>query len=114
MYADKITKAMKTTIDETARRREKQVEYNTEHGVTPTTVYKTVDEIMQATAVADVRGRYKTKGETNNFEMPDEFSALELIDRLEKEMKTAAASLEFEKAAQIRDEILKLKGKIGK
>lgn len=114
MYADKITKAMKTTIDETARRREKQVEYNTEHGITPTTVYKTVDEIMQATAVADVRGRYKTKGETNNFEMPDEFSALELIDRLEKEMKTAAASLEFEKAAQIRDEILKLKGKIGK
>ncbi len=114
-YADKITKAMKTTMDETARRRELQNDYNVANGITPQTVYKTVEEIMQSTAVADVRGSYKTKEKktAREFEYMDKLTGQELIERLEEEMKAAAKNLEFERAAQIRDEILKLKGKIG-
>ncbi len=112
-YADKMTKAMKTTIDETGRRRLKQMEYNKKMGITPQTVYKTVEEIMQSTAVADNAGRYKTKNEQRRFEVSDKLSGLELIEQLEKEMKASAANLEFERAAQIRDEIMKLKGQIG-
>lgn len=112
-YADKITAAMKKTMDETERRRQKQMAYNEKMGITPQTVYKTVEEIMQTTAVADVRGKYKTKKATREFEYMDKLSGLELIERLEQEMKEAAKNLEFERAAQLRDEILKLKGKIG-
>jgi excinuclease ABC subunit B len=112
-YADSVTRAMQKTMDETARRRQKQVAYNEEMGITPQTVYKTVEEIMQSTAVADMRGRYKTKKTTREFEYMDKLSGQELIERLEKEMKEAAANLEFERAAQLRDEIVKLKGKIG-
>ncbi len=111
-YADHITQAMQKTIEETRRRRARQEAYNQKMGITPQTVYKTVDEIMQSTAVADAAGRYKTKREQREFALSDEFSALELIERLEKEMKTAAANLEFERAAEIRDEILRLKGQI--
>jgi len=100
-------------MDETERRRKKQVTYNEKMGITPQTVYKTVEEIMQATAVADVRGRYKTPKTSREFEYMDKLSGLELIERLEQEMKDAAKNLEFERAAQLRDEILKLKGKIG-
>lgn len=112
-YGDSITKAMRTTIDETERRRKKQVAYNEKMGITPRTVYKTVEEIMQATAVADVRSRYKTPKTSREFEYMDKLSGLELIERLEQEMKDAAKNLEFERAAQLRDEIMKLKGKIG-
>ncbi len=112
-YADHVTQAMRKTMEETERRRKKQIEYNEQMGITPQTVYKTVDEIMQTTAVADVRGRYKTKAEDKELGYADEFSGMELIECLEKEMKDAAAKLEFEKAARLRDEILKLKGKVG-
>lgn len=113
-YADKLTAAMKTTIDETGRRREIQRQYNEANEITPKTVYKTVDEIMQSTAVADVRAKYKEpqEDEVVAFELPDEFSGQELIHRLEQQMKKAAANLEFEKAAQLRDKVMKLKGKI--
>lgn len=112
-YADHVTQAMRKTLEETERRRKKQVQYNEQMGITPRTVYKSVEEIMQTTAVADVRGRYKTKTEEKELGYADEFSGQELIERLEKEMKNAAAKLEFEKAARLRDEILKLKGKVG-
>jgi excinuclease ABC subunit B len=111
-YADRITQAMKKTIDETERRRNKQIVYNQQHGITPKTVYKTVDEIMKATSVADSSVRYKAKQKSREFEIPDEVTGQLLVEQLEKEMKAAAANLEFEKAAQIRDEILKLKGKL--
>lgn len=113
-YADRITQAMKKTMDETERRRKKQIEYNEKHGITPKTVYKTVDEIMKVTSVADASARYKTKQKSRAFEVPDEMTGQLLVEQLEKEMKAAAANLEFEKAAQIRDEILKLKGKLEK
>ena len=111
-YADKITNAMQHTIDETNRRRRKQMEYNRKMGITPQSVYKTVEEIMQSTAVADVRSRYKSKKTTREFDYMDKLTGMELMEQLEQEMKEAAANLEFEKAARLRDEILKLKGKL--
>ena len=113
-YADRVSKAMQVTMDETSRRREIQAEYNEEHGISPKTVYKTVDEIMQATAVADVRGKYKAsnKKTAREFQYMDKLTGQELVERLQQEMKEAASNLEFERAAQLRDEINKLKGKI--
>ncbi len=112
-YADKITNAMQKTIDETNRRRKKQVEYNKKMGITPATIYKTVEEIMQSTSVADVRSRYKaTKKTAREFAYMDKLTGKELIEQLEAEMKEAAANLEFEKAARLRDEIMKLKGQV--
>ena len=113
-YGDKVTNAMQTTMEETARRREKQVAYNQEMGITPQTIYKTVEEIMQSTSVADVRSNYKSgaKKTAREFEYMDKLTGQELIERLEQEMKAAAQKLEFEKAARLRDQILKLKGKI--
>ncbi|RMG67723.1 MAG: excinuclease ABC subunit UvrB, partial [Calditrichaeota bacterium] len=115
LYADTITDSMRRTMEETQRRRKKQMEYNRQHGITPQTVYKTVDEILKTTSVADVRARYKTRSgrkPAREFEVLDRLTGQELIARLEEEMKQAAANLEFEKAAQIRDEILRLKGKL--
>jgi excinuclease ABC subunit B len=111
-YADTITQSMRRTIEETNRRRQKQMAYNQEHGITPQTVYKTVEEIMQTTSVADVRERYKTKRKTREFDYLDKLAGQELIARLEQEMKEAAENLEFERAAQLRDEIKRLKGKL--
>jgi len=117
-YADKITQSMQKTIDETRRRRQKQMEYNKKHGIEPKTIYKSVEEILKTTSVADVRGKYtaggRSKKRLREFEYMDKLTLQELIVGLEKEMKEAAANLEFEKAAQLRDEILKLKGKLDK
>ncbi|NOX37178.1 MAG: excinuclease ABC subunit UvrB [Calditrichaeota bacterium] len=111
-YADTITRSMQRTIEETERRRKKQLEYNKAHGITPRTVYKTVDEILQTTSVADVRAKYKAKRKIREFDYMDRLTGEELIQKLEQEMKEAAENLEFERAAQLRDEILKLKGKL--
>lgn len=115
LYADKITGSMQRMINETDRRRRKQIEYNKKYNITPKTIYKTTEEIMASTAVADVKAakdekldrakilvaekltRYLTKDQRND-----------LIEELKKEMKTAAKDLEFERAAQLRDEIERL------
>jgi len=111
-YADSITRSMRMTIDETARRRQKQLQYNSEHRIEPKTIQKSVEEILKTTSVADVRGKYKTKKNVRQYDYMDRYTGLQLIEQLEKEMKKAAENLEFEKAAQLRDEIQKLKGKI--
>ncbi len=112
LYADRITKAMQNTIEETNRRREKQKTFNRHMGIIPQTIYKSADDIRRATAVADIRARYRTKKAPREYEFMDQLTGQELIGRLEKEMKEAASNLEFEKAAELRDEILKLKGEI--
>ncbi|GAB4375910.1 MAG: excinuclease ABC subunit UvrB [Calditrichia bacterium] len=112
LYADTITQSMRKAMEETERRRQKQTEYNRKHNITPQTIYKTVDEIMQTTSVADVRARYKTKKAVREFQYMDKLTGKELISQLELEMKKAAENLEFEKAAQLRDEIKRLKGKM--
>ncbi len=108
-YADKITDSMKKTMDETNRRREKQLAYNEEHGITAKTIFKTAEEILATTSVADVRQKLPRVAEP-----AIEYGNLdreEIVDRLTKEMQTAAANLEFERAAVIRDEIKRLKGR---
>ena len=116
MYADKMTDSMKKTIDETERRRKKQIEYNTENNITPKTIYKTHDEIIASTAVADVAHRYEERKEQKHLPMVAENvikylskeQKQDLIEELKSEMERAAAELEFERAAQLRDEIQRL------
>ena len=101
MYADKITRSMKKAIDETERRRKIQKEFNKKHGITPTTIKKNIAEIIQV-----------TKSTENVEEVKEEFSQEQIeniIINLETEMYKAAEELDFEKAAQIRDQIAKMK-----
>jgi len=103
MYADKITGSMERAINETNRRREIQAKYNETNNITPKSIIKGVREVIEATTAAEDVGDYKTKGKAK-------FEDVEIyIIELEKDMLTAAENLEFEKAAQIRDEIKALK-----
>ena len=102
MYADRITKSMDVAIKETNRRREIQNKYNIEHNITPKSVKKDVREIIQATKVAEDNVDYKTE----DVEITDYES---FIEDLKNEMLSAADSLDFERAASIRDEIKRLK-----
>jgi excinuclease ABC subunit B len=115
LYADKITGSMQRMLNETGRRREKQIEYNNKHNITPKTIYKTVDEIMASTAVADVKAFRDGKVERARILVSEKLTRyltkdqrLDLIEELKKEMRTAAKDLEFERAAQLRDEIDRL------
>jgi len=115
MYADKITDSMKKTIDETNRRRKLQAEYNKKMGITPQTVYKTREEILASTSVADVRRKEKmdeasfTKVAEPVIKYLSKSEKQDLIEQMEDEMLRAARELEFERAAFLRDEIEKLK-----
>ncbi|HEX7896550.1 MAG TPA: excinuclease ABC subunit UvrB [Planctomycetota bacterium] len=104
LYADKITESMKRAMDETTRRRKTQMEYNTAHGITPTTIEKEirkgVEEILRARKMAAEVVRLPEK----------EMDRAEALQDLEKEMFEAAEKLEFERAAQIRDTIRQLTG----
>ena len=102
MYADRITKSMDVAIKETNRRREIQNKYNIEHNITPKSVKKDIREIIQATKVAEDNVDYKTE----DVEIIDYES---FIEDLKNEMLSAADSLDFERAASIRDEIKRLK-----
>lgn len=119
MYGDKITKAMQRLIDETTRRRALQEAYNTEHGIIPTTVYKSVEEIRSGTAIADMNTKRlerradavqkewaKASEPALKYLTADQKT--DLIVQLTNEMKTASKSLDFEKAAELRDEITRL------
>lgn len=114
MYADRITKSMKKTIDETNRRRKIQQAYNKKHGITPETIYKSHEEIMQSTSIADMRNKDKfeeasfTKVAEPVIKYMSNDQRQDLIEEMTDEMKTAAKDLEFEKAAFLRDEIEKL------
>ncbi|MDU0946142.1 MAG: excinuclease ABC subunit UvrB, partial [Anaerococcus vaginalis] len=101
MYAEKITRSMKKAIDETERRIKIQTEFNEKHGIIPTTIKKNIAEIIQV-----------TKSTENVEEVKEEFSQEQIeniIINLETEMYKAAEELDFEKAAQIRDQIAKMK-----
>ncbi len=120
MYADTITNSMKKTIDETNRRRKLQLEYNKKHGITPKTIYKSKEEILSSTSIADVRGKEKEQ-ETSFSKVAEPVIKYmtadqkeDLIKQMEEEMYTAAKDLEFERAAYLRDEIEKLKKMVGR
>lgn len=109
MYADSISDAMKKAIDETERRRGIQEEYNKKHGITPTTVKKAVRKVIEATKAAEEQAEYyagKSPLELTKKELT------EYIKKLEKEMKQAASDLQFERAAQLRDQIFEFKLKL--
>ncbi|MBI5266939.1 MAG: excinuclease ABC subunit UvrB [candidate division Zixibacteria bacterium] len=107
-YADKITDSMRKAIEETNRRRVKQLAYNTEHGINPETIFKTRDEILRSTRFADSR----TVEEVAAFEKPEHFNLMSREDQVSfmlQAMKRAAENLEFETAIALREEITRLK-----
>ncbi|MDZ7319299.1 MAG: excinuclease ABC subunit UvrB [candidate division KSB1 bacterium] len=112
-YADQITKSMQKTIDETNRRRKIQQQYNEEHGITPTTIYKSIEDVMRATVVADEKvekwGSRRQKKRDAHEKKLSQWEREELIQQYEQEMLAAAKNLEFERAAELRDEIEWLK-----
>ncbi|MEC7227133.1 MAG: helicase-related protein, partial [Candidatus Latescibacterota bacterium] len=109
-YADRITNSMQKAIDETNRRREKQEAFNAEHSIVPETIYRSREEIMQASSVLEsVRGAAAETVSESRIEYDPSEDVEELLSDLEKQMKSAAANLDFEKAAHLRDEIARLK-----
>ncbi|RKN78904.1 excinuclease ABC subunit UvrB [Paenibacillus ginsengarvi] len=106
MYGDKRTDSMERAIRETERRRAVQTEFNEKHGITPQTVQKRVRDVIEATKVAEQKSDYLTGVKAEKMSKKDRVS---LIERLEAEMKEAAKSLQFERAAELRDAILELK-----
>lgn len=119
MYADKITDSMQKTISETKRRRKLQQEYNVKNGIVPATIYKSLEDIMASTSIADIRK--KEEKESYGFSKVAEpvlkymnkEQKEDLIEQLTEEMHKAAKDLEFEKAANLRDEIQKLRKMVG-
>jgi len=108
MYADRVTDSMTRAIDETDRRRQKQVNYNEAHGIQPVSIFKAVRDLtdqLSVKAVAESRGEYRVKGASG---LPKS-DLQRVIAELEKQMKESAKNLEFEKAAAIRDEIFELR-----
>ncbi|WKZ48047.1 MAG: excinuclease ABC subunit UvrB [Anaerolineales bacterium] len=108
MYADKMTDSMKRAIDETNRRRTKQLKYNEENGIVPISIHKAIHDLTEEfsqKAVSEMRGEYKTKsaGDLPRNELK------QIIHEMEKQMKEAAKNLEFERAAALRDELFDLK-----
>ena len=103
MYADVITPSMQACIDETERRRKKQMAYNAEHGIIPTTIVKDIRDIIEISTAADA----VTKA--NGVRMTSA-ERQKLINELEAKMRKAAQMLEYEIAAQLRDEIIRLRG----
>ena len=104
LYADTVTPAMQKAIDETSRRREIQLKFNAEHGITPQTVKKAI----RTTIESEVRARRATQEAIHANE--NELDQTELIRLLEEEMLEAARNLEFERAAQLRDKVNEIKG----
>jgi excinuclease ABC subunit B len=110
LYADKITGSMARMMEETDRRRALQVEYNRVHGIIPQTIIKSIEEIELTTRVADARERGAGKvAESKAGYGGDGKSLEELLVELEKEMRDAAARLDFERAALLRDQLLELR-----
>ena len=119
-YADKITDSMRAVIDETNRRRELQEAYNREHNIDPKTIYKSLEEILESTSVADIqasRSEKRRDAEVARLKKAAEPIAKyltpeqrnDMVEQMFEEMRNAARDLDFERAAELRDEIQRLK-----
>jgi len=109
LYADVITDSLRNAIDETNRRREKQEQYNKEHGIEPATIIKAIDSDLVKMADLDYYDFGAAIGRRSKLEVGEGEDIDKTISRLTKEMKEAAKNLEFEKAAEIRDRLRELK-----
>ena len=111
LYADTMTDAMMKTIEETNRRRAIQKAHNERHGITPESVKKSIEDILRTTVIADGTGREK-KVEPEMVNILDLMDAQEALAALRKRMKAAADKLQFEEAAKLRDEILRMESQV--
>lgn len=109
LYADKITDSMSAAMEETRRRREIQAAYNLKHGITPTSIKKTMRSGIESDAAKHRRTEAAARSDSKG-----QYITLEYVEALEQEMLAAAEGLEFERAAAIRDRVLQLKEHIGK
>jgi excinuclease ABC subunit B len=107
MYADTVTDSMRAAIGETERRRTKQEAYNQEHGITPQSIVKSIDEVMSSVYERDYMTPAAALDGTERFHNQQQLDAH--IAKLQEEMRAAAANLDFEKAASLRDEIKRLR-----
>ena len=121
-YADKMTESMQRTIDETTRRREKQIVFNTEHNITPRTIIKSIEQVMKQTSVLDIKGfdnkkSYAIQGDEDivKTSAAEEQALYKTIPQMEKavqqtkkQMEKASRDLDFIEAARLRDEMFKL------
>ena len=105
LYADQTTDSMRRAMEETERRRAKQIAHNQEHGITPRTIEKSVEEIMRATSVADAASAGEREELRELMRAAESEGHEALLGRLEREMLEAAGRLEFERAASLRDRI---------
>ena len=113
LYGDKITEAMTCLIETTKERRKVQKQFNEEHEITPKTIYKTQDDIMFATTVADSQKELEiNKDDFFDYSLINDTDRHAILETLKKEMIDSAESLEFEKAARIRDEITEIEAGI--
>lgn len=108
MYADKTTRSMKEAMDETARRREIQTQYNVEHGITPTTIKKDIRDLISVRTDSTDNQEVIDLTQVAFKDLPKD-EQMSIIGNLEKQMKAAARSLDFEEAAQLRDNVMELK-----
>ena len=108
LYGDRITDSMQIAIDETARRRAIQEEYNEKHNITPQTIKKSIRDVIRATTAAEEVAEYKHEALSGKKKYTKQ-EKQKVIDSLEIEMKEAAKALDFERAAELRDVILELK-----
>jgi excinuclease ABC subunit B len=106
MYADHITESMRKALDETSRRRRLQQAYNVQHGITPQSIHKSVEDVLRTTTVADSKGHSFLKDRPSDI--LTELEHEEHVAVLEEEMRLAAEHLEFERAAVLRDELHRL------
>lgn len=121
-YADKMTDSMQKTIDETNRRREKQIAYNIEHNITPKTIIKSKDQVFAQTSVLEIKGYdphspyavndVVTVAAENNSEYQTIPQMQKAISRIKKEMEKAARDLDFMEAARLRDEMFGMQKKL--
>jgi excinuclease ABC subunit B len=121
-YADKITESMQKTIDETDRRREKQIQYNIEHNITPKTIKKSIEQIMGQTSVLDIKGTtdspYAIDDNLNTIAAEEqvEYKTIpqleKAISQIKRMMEKAAKDMDFMEAARLRDEMFRMQGEL--